>query len=206
MADLHAVVTRVRRLLVRYRRPLSALLAAAAVLAVIESVAPADAPRREVVVAARDLAGGIVLSSSDVVVVEMPPAVVPAGSSAAVAAVVGRVVAGPLRRGEPLTDRRTLGASLLASYPHGTVAAPVRIRDAAVVGLLEVGNRIDVYAARDATSLADLVVGDVEVLLLPRPADDNQEGGLVVLAVTPTEAAALAQASATAALSLTLRR
>ena len=86
------------------------------------------------------------------------------------------------------------------------VAAPIRIRDAGVVGLLEVGDRIDVYAARRDTSFADLVVAGARVVALPRPGDDNQEGGLVVLAVTPTEAAALAQASATAPLSLTLLR
>lgn len=206
MADLHAVLARIRRLLLRYRRPLSALLAAVAVLAVIESVAPTAAPKEPVVVAAHDLATGIVLTASDVVMVEMPPGVVPAGSSTSTAAVAGRVVAAPVREGEPLTDRRFLGRSLLTGYPAGTVAAPVRIQDAAVVDLLEVGDRIDVYAARDATSLADVVVGDVTVITLPRSSDDNQQGGLVVLAVTSTQAAALAQASATAALSLTLRR
>lgn len=205
MADLYGAVARVRRLLVRYRRPVSALLAAAAVLAVIEAVAPAAAPKRQVVVAAHDLASGVALTAADLSIVEMPPGLVPAGSSPSMAAVLGRVVAGPLRNGEALTDRRLLGRSLLAGYPRGTVAAPVRIRDADVVDLLEVGVHIDVYAARDATMLADLVVGDVAVITLPRPSDDNQQGGLVVLAVTPTEAAALAQASAVAALSLTLR-
>jgi Flp pilus assembly protein CpaB len=69
-----------------------------------------------------------------------------------------------------------------------------------------VGDRIDVYAARRDTSLADRVVAGARVVTLPRPANDQEEGALAVLAVTPDQAAALAQASATAPLSLTLRR
>ncbi|MDP9317546.1 MAG: Flp pilus assembly protein CpaB [Actinomycetota bacterium] len=206
MADLHAVVARVRRLLVRFRRPLSALLAAVAVLTIIDTLAPASPERRPVVVAAHDLTAGVVLSAADVTVVEMPPNVVPSGSAQSAGLVIGDVVAAPLRTGEALTDRRVVGRSLVAGYPRGMVAAPIRIRDAGVVGLLEVGDRIDVYAARRDTSFADLVVAGARVVALPRPGDDNQEGGLVVLAVTPTEAAALAQASATAPLSLTLLR
>ena len=206
MADLHAVVARVRRLLVRFRRSLSALLAAVAVLTIIDTLAPAAPARRPVVVAAHDLTAGVVLSAADVTVVEMPPDVVPSGSAQSAGSVLGEVVAAPLRTGEALTDRRVVGRSLVAGYPRGMVAAPIRIRDAGVVGLLEVGDRIDVYAARRDTSFADLVVAGARVVALPRPGDDNQEGGLVVLAVTPTEAAALAQASATAPLSLTLLR
>jgi pilus assembly protein CpaB len=147
-----------------------------------------------------------VLAPADVRVVSMPPAVVPAGSSRSIDPVLGRVVAGPLRAGEALTDRRVLGRSLLAGYPPGMVAAPIRIGDAAVVGLLTVGDRIDVYAARRDTSLAERVVAGARVVTLPRPASDNEQGALVVLTVTPEQAAALAQASATAPLSFTLLR
>jgi pilus assembly protein CpaB len=206
MPDLHALARQVRRALARFRRPLSALLAGVAVLAVIETLAPAAPPSRDVVVAAHDISAGVVLSAADVRMVAMPPSVVPKAASSSTAAVLGRVVAGPVRAGEAFTDRRVLGRSLLAGYPRGLVAAPVRLRDAAVVGLLVVGDRIDVYAARRDTTVADRIVAGVRIVALPRPPADNQEGALVVLAVTPSEAAALAQASATAPLSLTLLR
>jgi Flp pilus assembly protein CpaB len=206
MPDLRLLTRRARRLLARFRRPLSAALAGIAVLAMIETVAPSAPATRPVAVASRDLVAGVVLAPSDVRVVAMPPSVAPAGAPRTAAEVVGRVVAGPLRAGEALTDRRVLGGALLAGYPRGLVAAPIRIRDAAVVGLLGVGDRIDVYAARRDTVSADRVVAGVQVVTLPRPAGDNEEGALVVLAVTADQAAALAQATATAPLFVTLLR
>src|SRR6478736_9823321 len=119
MPDLRLLARRLRRLLARFRRPVSAVLAGLAVLAVIETVAPPAPATRSVAVASRDLAAGVVLSAADVRVVAMPPTVAPAGSPSSVAAVLGHVVAGPLRAGEALTDRRVLGSPLLAGYPRG---------------------------------------------------------------------------------------
>lgn len=206
MPDLSSLLRRVRRLLATFHRPLSAVLAAAAVLALVETLTPPSPDLRPVVVASHDLTAGTRLSSADLRVVGMPPGLVPTGSSGSGAPLVDQVVAAPVHAGEALTDRRVLGRSLLAGYPRGSVAAPVRIRDAAVVALLKVGDRIDVYAARRDRSYADRVLSRAQVVTLPRPADSSEEGALVVLAVTTTQAAALAQASATAPLSLTLVR
>ncbi len=202
--DLRALSARGRRILLRYRRLLSALLAALAVLMVIETLAPATPPRVAVVVAAHDLTSAVTLAGEDVTVEQVPPSVVPQGSSSSPAQVLGRVVAGPMRAGEPVTDRRLLGRSLLSGYPPGLVATPVRVRDAAVVALLQVGDEISVYAAGRDASYADLVVERVPVVTLPQVDDHAQEGGLVVLAVTAQQAAALAEASATAPLSVAL--
>ena len=161
MPDLHALARQVRRALARFRRPLSALLAGVAVLAVIETLAPAAPPSRDVAVAAHDISGGAVVSAADVRVVAMPPSVVPTGASSSTAAVVGQVLAGPVRAGEAFTDRRVLGRSLLAGYPRGLVAAPIHIRDAGSRRTAGRGDRIDVYAARRDTTVADLIVAGV---------------------------------------------
>ena len=174
-------------------------------LTVIESLAPASPERHPVVVAAHDLAAGDTVTTGDVTVVGMPAALVPAGSASSASEVVGQVVAGPMRSRAVVTDRSLLGPSLVAGYPRGSVAAPVRIRDAGVVRLLQVGDLIDVYAARDADAAADLVVASAPVVTLPAT-DDSEQGGLVVLDVSPGQAAALAQAAATSVLSVTLRR
>ncbi len=205
MPDMRALFARARRLLLRYRRVLSALLAALAVLGVVESLSPPTPRLHNVVVVSHDVSSGETLTGNDVTVEQVPQPLVPDGTSSSPTAVVGRTVGGPMRAGEPVTDRRLLGRPMLSGYPEGLVAAPVRIRDAAVVGLLRAGDRVSVYAAGGDTSYAALVLERVSVVALP-PVDDAQEGGLVVLAVTPSQAAALAQASATAPLSVTLLR
>src|SRR4051812_6237238 len=58
------------------------------------------------VVAARDLAPGTVVGSGEVTLRELPPQMVPDGAARSPAVVVGRTLAAPVRRGEPLTDVR----------------------------------------------------------------------------------------------------
>jgi hypothetical protein len=63
------------------------------------------------------------------------------------ASFAGRVLTGPIRRGEPLTDVRLLGRGLLAGQSDGLVATPVRIADADAAQLVSPGDVIDVLAA-----------------------------------------------------------
>lgn len=160
------------------------------------------------VVAAHDLRSGSLISPDDVRLEAYDPDAAPDGVRGSVDAVVGSTVAGPMRVGEALTDRRLLGPGLLAGYDADLVAAPVRIGDAGVVALLRVGDRIAVYAADgDPSSAAELVVSGADVVALPPVPDDRStEGALMVLAVTSAEAAALAQKAATTQVSVTLLR
>ena len=159
------------------------------------------------VVAAHDLAGGAVIQPADVRSVEADPDLVPGGAARSTDRVLGEVVAGPMRSGEALTDRRLVGSALIAGYGSDLVATPVRLQDEDVVSLLRVGDRIDVYAADgDPTSSARQVVSDAAVVMLPAQGEAmGRDGALLVLAVTPDAAARLAQAGATEQLSVTLR-
>ena len=56
--------------------------------------------------------------------------------SAQGAELTGRVLAAPVRRGEPVTDVRVVGPGLWSQVPAGQVAAPVRLADLAVATLL----------------------------------------------------------------------
>lgn len=196
---------RVRRFYLRYRRILAATLAACAVLLLARISSPPPAESVPVVVAAHDLSGGTVLRSDDVRVAAVPAALAPDGAFGAANELLGSAVAAPMRAGEALTDRRVLGPSLVLGYAPGLVAAPVRIQDSDVVSLLHAGDSIDVYAAAAADRPATRIASAVPVVMLPRLAGDSQNGALIVLAVTPVDAAELAAASATAPLSVTLR-
>ncbi|MER5535478.1 hypothetical protein [Streptomyces mirabilis] len=84
-----------------------------------------------------------------------------------------------------------------------TVAAPVRIADAATVRLLRPGDRVDVIAA-DGGGEGRVVAAGARVAEVPDfPATET--GALVVLSVPRATAARLAGAGTTARLAVTLR-
>jgi Flp pilus assembly protein CpaB len=207
MAGLSDSLSRVRRSYLRHRRLVTAGFAAVAVLCFGHVVAPGSPARTAEVVAAHDLEAGRVLSRGDLRVVHSDPHAVPAHAATETAFLTGRTVAAPMRAGEPFTDRRLVGRSLVRGYPADVVAAPIRIQDAEAVSLLRVGDRIDVYSATgDPSRPADRVVAGAYVVTMPAPDPraDTRGGALVVLAVTELEAARLAQAGAVASLSVVL--
>jgi Flp pilus assembly protein CpaB len=207
MAGLSDTLSRVRRSYLRHRRLLTAGFAAVAVLCLGHVVAPGSPARTAEVVAAHDLEAGSVLGSGDLRVVRTDPQAVPAHAATETTALTGRTVAAPMRAGEPFTDQRLVGQSLVRGYPGDVVAAPVRVQDAAAVSLLRVGDRIDVYSASgDPSRPADRIVAGAYVVTMPAPDPraDARGGALVVLAVTEPEAARLAQAGAVASLSVSL--
>ncbi|MEU5715399.1 RcpC/CpaB family pilus assembly protein [Streptomyces sp. NPDC020403] len=157
----------------------------------------------------RAMAAGFALSSAVLAVSGLggsgPGGVDPAGAE-------GRAdVPGDVRPG-PKPDRR----------PVRLVSAPVRIADAATVGLLRPGDRVDVIAAQeDGTGTkARLVAKDVRVTDVPGGPDgpgadraaafggvaDQGSGALVVLAVGRDTAAALAGAGASGRLAVAVSR
>ncbi|MCH1865284.1 RcpC/CpaB family pilus assembly protein [Nocardioides sp. CFH 31398] len=202
----------VRRSVLRRRRLLLALCLAVAVAAGLHATMPPPPPRVLVMTAASDLAAGSVVTPDDLVATGFTPGSVPDGLADDP---VGRVLAAPLRRGEPVTDARLVAPSLLEDYP-GLVAVPVRLPDAGAAGLLRAGDLIDLVAADPQGSTATTVATDAAVLAVPSadPAESGSGGSggsappgrLVVLAVEPTEVAGVADASARLFLTPTWRR
>lgn len=199
----------VRRVLLARRRLLAAALAGLAVLAAVRAVAPPPAPTVDVLVAGRDLAPGTRLTAGDLEVRTVAAALAPASGVPPPAEVVGRVVAGPVGAGEPVSRSRLVGAGLAAAAP-GRATLPVRLADAAAVGLLRAGDRVDLVAADlqgGPGAVASPVASAVDVLAVPAsPAPDavasgavggaTLPGSLVVVAVDPADVAPLTQASA----------
>ena len=159
------------------RRWVVALLVAGAVGSALYVLAPPGPALRAVLAAARDLPSGAALAAGDVAAVRLPPEAVPAGVLAPGMPIEGLQLAGPMRRGELLTDVRVLGAELLhalASAPDrpgeppgpgaegrpsgDLVATPVRLADPGVAVLLHAGQVVDVLAA--APPQLDQINGD----------------------------------------------
>lgn len=205
-----------RRAVRWHRRLLAAALAAGAIGVALTVLAP-DPPRTvAVLAAARDLAGGVAVTAADLRAVHLPSGAVPDGAVLPDAIVDGWVLAGPVRRGEPLTDVRFVGASLVASLGDGLVATPVRIADAGAAALLRAGDVVDIIAAGQATDLgrvatSRVVVAGVRVLSVPSASDDSfaptglDDGALVVLATSRDAATDLASAAVDARLTVIVR-
>lgn len=203
----------------RHRRAVSAACVAVAVWAGLTAVRPERQPTVRVLVAARDLPPGTVLAAGDLRDVGLPPAAVPPAALRPGAGLAGQSVAVAVPAGVPITPAALSVGRLL---PAGTEAVPVRLTDPGAAALLRAGDRVDVLAARgdpvapaagpvgrageDASPGASVVASGVEVLSVPpvRSAAGDQ-GGLVVVAATPTQATALAQAAAGSRLSVTVR-
>ena len=195
-----------RHALSRHRVLLAGGLAAAAVAASLGALAPAPAEVVRVVTAARDLGAGVPLTPDDLVAASLPRALVPVGTVTDTAALVGQLVTGPVRRGEPLTDVRLLGTHLLSRPPAGAsqdVAVPLRVAEPAAEMLVGPGDRIDVLAASpEGGATATAVATGVLVLSVPALGDDPGEGALLVVAADRSTAGRLAAAAVSSRLSL----
>lgn len=199
-------------LLRSYRRWIAAALSGIAVIAGVSAARPSPQPTVAIWVAAHDLAGGNALSRSDVALRRVPPGDVPAGILPASHSPVGRLLAAPVRRGEPLTDVRLLSPALLARTGSGTdLAVPVRVSDgAAALALVQAGNTVDVIATNDTAAAgapvtAMPVVEDVRVLAVPDHTNADG-GGLIIVAANSADAAALARIPVGDRVSVALRR
>jgi pilus assembly protein CpaB len=217
----------------RFRRPRSpahllrqAAAGALACLALVLALRPPPSaagatapPTVPIAVAAADLPAGVVLSIEDLATVDLPAAAAPAGAAASAEELTGQVLAAPVRTGEPVTDVRVVGPGLWSQVPDGLVAAPVRLADLAVAGLLRAGDRVDVLAAAPPGDPLDgappsvtVVAQGALVLTVPTDPDGSAAAGggagdgLLVLAVPPETAQRLAAAGAASTLTVTLGR
>ncbi|TFV90683.1 Flp pilus assembly protein CpaB [Blastococcus sp. CT_GayMR16] len=200
-----------------FRRPRSPVHVARQVAAVLLGVlalvlalrpAPVDATARvpdgvEVAVSVRDLPAGTVLGAGDLEAARYPPEAVPAGVAADPEQLLHRVLAGGVRAGEPITDARLVGAGLTALLPEGQVAAPVRLADLAIAGLVRTGDRVDVLATAADAAAAEVVAGGA-LVLAAIGADEESGAGLLLIAVDGDTAARLAAAATTATLTVNL--
>lgn len=212
-AELVTALSRAAQALGGRRRLVAAALVAIAVLAGLSAARPRPAPSAAIWVAARDLPGGQPLASTDLIARRLPVADVPAGAFRAADRITGRLLAAPVRQGEPMTDVRLLEPALLAALGRpGLVAVPVRLSDgAAAAALVHAGDVVDVLATDDSdgrpVGKPRTVAAAVIVLSVPAVETSSDDGGgLLIVAVTEPQAGALAQAATGSRLSVTLLR
>ncbi len=195
------------------RRIVAALLVLAAAAAGVRERISGD--WHEVVVAATALRPGAPVTGTQVRTARLPPDTIPEGALRATADALGATVTGPVTTGEVLTTARLLSSRLperLTGDPRARLV-PVKPADDAVASLLRVGDAVDVIAGAEertragpAQSGAETLAEGAIVALVP---ENARPGGgrhaLVLLAMGRQEAAAVAAASLTRALTVVLR-
>ncbi|MGH3788740.1 MAG: SAF domain-containing protein [Pseudonocardiaceae bacterium] len=188
------------------RRGAAALLVG---LAVVLALAPGgESAGGSVVVAARDLSPGTVLEASEVTLRELPAELAPDGAARSPDAVLGRTLAAPVRRGEPLTDVRLTSSELAraASANPDAVSVPLRLADPGVAALLHVGAAVDVVTA-DERGHEPVVLARGARVLAVLEADNRTEardGRLVLVSLDPVAATRVAAASISQQLTVTV--
>lgn len=171
------------------RRALAAGLVVLAAIAALRADPHGD--HRDVVVAAHDLSPGIELTAADVKIEKRLATTIPDGATATVDTVVGATLAGPARRGEPITDVRLLGPRLaqLSAGPDARIV-PLHLADTALLDLVRPGDVVDVLTAADDDIGPRVVATDAVVVLV----SEKQKGAgpnsdRVLLVALPAHAA-----------------
>jgi len=210
------VASLLHRLAGQPRRFAAAVCVGLAVLCALHVLHPRPPAARSVWVVAHDLPGGTPLTARDVRTERLPLRAVPRGAVLARVRIVGRLVAAPMRAGEPVTDVRLLEPSLLAALREpGLVAVPIRLADGpAAAALTRAGDLVNVLGTAADESEAPsgspdtrVIAARLTVLAVPARDGGSDDGaGLVVVAATDAQAARLADAATTNRLSLALLR
>lgn len=187
------------------RRVVAGALVVLAGVATIRSDPQSD--RVDVVVASRDIAPGTPLTAEDVSLESRSARTVPDGVATDMSSVLHIALAGPARRGELLTDVRLLGSRLTeAAAGRDARIVGVHPADAALTDLVRTGDVVDIVAADDASDPPGapkvLATGGIVVLVSDK---QNHDDRVVLVALPATAAVAVAGATLTQAVTLTLR-
>lgn len=197
---------RLDQLVFAHRRLLAAVCAGVTVLLVLSAVR-ADGETGSAVVVDRDLPAGTVLTASDLRVTSLPVEALPDGAATDRGDVAGRTLVGPARAGEVLTDRRVLDPRDLGGYAVDDPAlVPVRLADTAALGMLRVGDRVDVVAVDPQGQEGPRVVAAGAVVVSVPTTEGRSAGEDAIGVVTDTQSAGqVAAAGLSAALAVVAR-
>ena len=186
--------TKFQLFLIRYRREISAGLAAIGVL-ILLSIIRAATPTIYAITAVRDLPAGHKIASSDISVQKIPSSLSWSGLVTESELLIGKVTSHSLSSGAPLSKSDVISSDLLNGFPSNQIAISIPISSNRIDAYLTSGNRINVYATQNGEP-AKLVAFNAVVLFVP----PNKSTGLqlssstesaLILAVDQGESAAI---------------
>lgn len=197
----------------RHRFAVAAALLGLATALVVDRLTPTPERTLPVVVSAADLPAGAELTPAHLRTVRLPAVAVTDGTPGDPDAVVGRTLAVTVPAGTVIVGPLLVDDT--ATGPPGTVVAGVRLAEPALAAVLSPGMHVDLLApvptvdlGPDVSAAAAATLA-VRALVLPHPGATPRSSGLlpgspgdgggpsdlVLVAVTPDEAARLANVS-----------
>lgn len=190
----------------RNRRLTVALLLCGAAASTVHQLTPAPLDTVAAVAAARDLPAGASLGEADLARVRVPPGTVSEGFFRDRGEAIGRQLAGPLRKGQLLTDAQLVGPGLLAGSPAGSAAVPLRMADPSSIRLVSPGQLVNIVltgsGGLEEARPPEVLAKGVPVLWTSAQGGDggqwlgtSETEGLLVVAAGTEQAARLAGAS-----------
>ncbi|MEO6471381.1 MAG: SAF domain-containing protein [Aeromicrobium sp.] len=198
--------TTLRHFVLTHRRILAAAFAGLAMLFALGALRPSTSGV-SVVVARHDLKSGAVIASGDLRTAFIPAGVKPSHSWASPDTLIGRRAAGPLRKGEVLTDFRLLEPGLLRGYAEGLVLSTIRVADPTQLTSLRVGDRVNIVSSDpDGEAESKVIARRAEILSLPRgnggDASNGTDAPAIAVAVPESVGLELATAAIRSRLSV----
>jgi len=163
-----------RRALRWHRRLFAAVFAALAVYCVLAVLTGRD-DTTVVVAAARPIAGGAVVSAADLTTLRLPSAAVPDGALTKLAAAQGQTVVAPVPARGVLTEATLSSSGQLVAA--GRLALPVTLDASAPIGLLRVGDRIDLLGTA-GSGRVEVLAQDARVVAIPAAESGGPLGGV----------------------------
>lgn len=202
----HPVPARVASWLGRNRRLAAALLLCAASAIAVNQLTPAPLSTVTALAAARDLPAGTAVTAADLASVHVPPGTVAEGFLQDTAAAAGKQLAGPLRKGQLVTDAQLLGPGLLVGTPPGSAAVPLRMADPSSIQLVSPGQLVNVVLTSangfDQQGPSEVLASAVPVLWTSNKGGQSgqwlgttETDGLIVVAANAEQSSRLAGAS-----------
>ena len=186
--------TKFQLFLIRYRREISAGLAALGVL-ILLSIIRSATPTIHAITTVRDLPAGHKITSSDLSSHKIPSSLSWSGLVTESDLVIGKVTSHSLSSGAPISKSDVISSDLLNGFSSNQIAISIPISSSRIDAYLTSGNRINVYATQNGEP-AKLVAFNAVVLFVP----PNKSNGLqlssssesaLILAVDQGESAAI---------------
>lgn len=179
-------------------------------VALVSVVSPAQPPTQTVVIASREIPAGQTITTDHLRTVQLPEADLPDGHITDPALTIGKMAIATIPVKAVVTKHGVFTAGEL-NAADGKAIMPLRLAEEGLQDLLRVGAHIDLIGFGSANGEAKVIATQIRIAAIPLDTQSTgfgstaEKGTLVLVEVTPDEAAVITTATLSSKLSVILR-